>query len=304
MVGVARSGLLAPRAHELSAFGPSATTQPGRGEQITDVRAWPVGRASPASFAGWAFAAGFGTYFCMYGFRKPFTAAAFAGSPVWGIDQKTLLVSAQVLGYALAKCVGVRVIAEMPPNRRAIGIVVLIALAELALLLFGLLPRPIRPVCKFVNGLSLGMVFGLVVGFLEGRRITEALTAGLCASFILADGLTKSAGTFLLELGIAERWMPAMAGLLFLGPLLAFVWMLSRIPPPDPIDIALRSERRAMSAADRVAVVSGYGLGLFFIIGAYFFVSLVRGIRADFALEIWRAADGVPAGDHRGIAAR
>jgi hypothetical protein len=104
----------------------------------------------------------------------------------------------------------------------------------------------------FVNGLSLGMVFGLVVGFLEGRRITEALTAALCASFILADGLTKSAGTWLLELGIAERWMPAMAGLLILAPLLTFVWMLSRINSPDHNDIALRSARAAMSAADRV----------------------------------------------------
>ena len=51
----------------------------------------------------------------------------------------------------------------------------MLALAELALLCFGLCPRPIRPDCTFVNGLSLGMVFGLVVGFLEGRRITEAL---------------------------------------------------------------------------------------------------------------------------------
>jgi Family of unknown function (DUF5690) len=36
------------------------------------------------------------------------------------------------------------------------------------------------------------MVFGLILGFLEGRRHTEALTAGLCASFILADGTSKS----------------------------------------------------------------------------------------------------------------
>ena len=33
----------------------------------------------------------------------------------------------------------------------------------------------------FVNGLPLGMVFGLVIGFLEGRKVTEALSAGpLC----------------------------------------------------------------------------------------------------------------------------
>ena len=38
------------------------------------------------------------------------------------------------------------------------------------------------------------MVFGLVLGFLEGRRMNECMAAGLCASFILADGFTKSVG--------------------------------------------------------------------------------------------------------------
>jgi Family of unknown function (DUF5690) len=67
--------------------------------------------------------AAFGTYFGMYGFRKPFTAAAFAGSSVWGIEEKTLLVAAQVLGYALAKCLGIRVIAAMPASRRVSDLV-------------------------------------------------------------------------------------------------------------------------------------------------------------------------------------
>ena len=91
------------------------------------------------------------------------------------------------------------------------------------------------------------MVFGLVLGFLEGRRDTEARMAGLCASFILADGATKSVGTWLLQQGVSERWMPATAGLMFVPPLLFFVWMLTRIPPPDEQDVALRSQRSPMS---------------------------------------------------------
>ncbi len=258
---------------------------------IIDVQPHPTEKATralSASVAVWAFVAVFGSYFCMYGFRKPFTAAAFDGSPVWGIEQKTLLVATQVLGYALAKCLGVRIIAEFRPSRRAGGIIAMIAGAETALFFFGASPRAIGPVWMFVNGLSLGMVFGLVVGYLEGRRITEALAAGLCASFILADGLTKSVGTWLLDQGIGERWMPAATGLLFLPPLCLFVWMLTRIPTPDPIDVALRSERQSMSAADRAAVIGRYGPGLFCIVGAYFLVTIVRGIRADFAREIWQ----------------
>jgi hypothetical protein len=65
-----------------------------------------------------------------------------------------------------------------------------------ALFLFGLTPAPLNFVWLFCNGLLLGMVFGLVLGFLEGRRQTEAVAAGLCISFVVADGVTKSAGRF------------------------------------------------------------------------------------------------------------
>ncbi|MHC5544790.1 DUF5690 family protein, partial [Singulisphaera rosea] len=125
-------------------------------------------------YAVWAIIAAFGTYFCMYGFRKPFTAAGFGGA-----DFKTVLVVAQVAGYTLSKFVGIRVISEMSPRRRATAILLLVAWAELALLFFGLTPRPWNAACLFLNGLPLGMVFGLVMGFLEGRRLTEALAAGL-----------------------------------------------------------------------------------------------------------------------------
>ena len=46
----------------------------------------------------------------------------------------------------------------------------------------------------FLNGLPLGMVFGLVVSYLEGRRQTEALAAALTASFIVSSGVVKSVG--------------------------------------------------------------------------------------------------------------
>src|SRR5262249_35433601 len=129
--------------------------------------------SSTAALAAWSVVAAFTAYFCMYGFRKPFTAASFSGEPVLGIGEKPLLVTAQVLGYAPSKFLGIRVIAETPPRRRAAGIVLLIAFAEAALVLFGIAPSPLHVACLFLNGLALGMVFGLVLGFLEGRRVTE-----------------------------------------------------------------------------------------------------------------------------------
>ncbi len=244
---------------------------------------------SPLAVSVWAVVAAFGAYFCTYAFRKPWTAAAFADATIWGVAEKSVLVAAQVLGYMLAKFIGIRVIAEMPPARRAFGIVVLIASAEASLVLFGALPSPMHVAALFLNGLALGMVFGLVLGFLEGRRHTEAQTAGLCASFILADGVCKSAGAWLLSRGVTERWMPAVAGLLFLLPLLSFVWMLTRIPPPDPDDLAHRSERLPMDRADRVGMFQRHGFGIAMIITAYMLVTIARSVRADFAPEIWKA---------------
>jgi Family of unknown function (DUF5690) len=202
-------------------------------------------------WAAWSALAAFGAYFCMYAFSKPFTAAMFPGGMIWGVGEKTALVTAQVLGYTLSKLIGIRVVAAMPTARRASAILALIAMAESALVLFAVAPSPWHVACLFLNGVPLGMVFGMVLGFLEGRRLTEAMTACLCASFILADGVTKSVGTWLLDCGVTPRWMPALAGLMFVPLLLAFVGMLARIPPRDTDDVASRGERRPMGRRDR-----------------------------------------------------
>ncbi|MDG3004706.1 DUF5690 family protein [Paludisphaera mucosa] len=255
----------------------------------------PFMRGRPRLAASaWAVVAAFGAYFCTYAFRKPWTAAVFADSTVWGVAEKSVLVVAQVLGYMLAKFVGIRVIAEVSPGARTLGIVLLIASAELSLVLFAAAPSPIHVAGLFLNGLSLGMVFGLILGFLEGRRHTEALTAGLCASFIMADGACKSVGAWLLGRGLSERWMPAAAGLLFLGPACLFAWMLSKVPSPDPEDLEHRSERTPMDGADRAAMLRRHFVGIAAIVAAYLLVTVARGVRADFAPEIWKAL-GSPA---------
>ena len=136
-----------------------------------------------------AVVAAFGAYFCMYGLRKPFTAATYADATAFGVGLKQSLVISQVLGYTLSKFIGIRVVSEMPARWRAAALAGLVLLAEIALVAFALVPRPWNVACLFMNGLPLGMVFGLVLAPLEGRRVTDLLTAGLCASFILAGGV-------------------------------------------------------------------------------------------------------------------
>jgi hypothetical protein len=241
-----------------------------------------------AFWSAWAAIAAFGTYFCMYGFRKPFTAASFESSAFGGVGFKSILITTQVIGYMLAKLLGVRVVSEISPRRRAVTILVLVLIAHATLVGFGLAPRPWNALFLFGNGLALGMVFGLVLGTLEGRRMTEALAAGLCASFILADGVTKSVGSWLLSQGTPEDWMPAVAGAIFLTPLLVGVAMLAVVPPPTTADVAARSVRAPMTRDDRRALLARHATGLAAIVLVYLLVTVLRSLRADFAPEIWR----------------
>jgi hypothetical protein len=236
----------------------------------------------------WSVAAAFGTYFCMYGFRKPFAAASFAEVTSAGIDFKTVLIVAQVAGYMVAKFLGIKIIAEMPAERRAGALVMVIALAEAALVLFAVVPPPWNAAGMFLNGMALGLVFGLVLGFLEGRQSTEALTAGLCASFIVADGAVKSLGAWLLSRGVSEMWMPAVAGLLFVAPISVGAWMLSRIPPPNVNDVAARAERARLFHNDRWSLFGRHAGGLCLLIAMFLAITIARSMRADFAPEIWR----------------
>jgi uncharacterized membrane protein len=188
----------------------------------------------------------------MYAFRKPFTAAGFEGLSYAHISYKVWLVTAQVLGYMLSKFYGIRFISAMKAEKRADNIVLLIAVAWLALLLFAVTPAPWNIAFLLLNGFPLGMVWGLVFGYLEGRKTTELMGAVLCINFILSSGLVKSAGKYLLlTQHVSEWWMPFYTGALFFIPLLLFTWLLNHIPRPSEEDQRLRSPRTPMNAQQR-----------------------------------------------------
>src|SRR5438046_1307084 len=108
----------------------------------------------------------FTTYFAMYSFRKPFAAAHYADATFLGLELKSALVISQVAGYALSKFLGIKFNSEMTPGRRAWALVLLIAWAEAALLLFAVLPPSGKVAALFLNGVPLGTVWGIVFSFL------------------------------------------------------------------------------------------------------------------------------------------
>ena len=251
------------------------------------VSAW-LRQTTSTNFSVYCIVAAFSTYFCMYAFRKPFTAGQFSDVTVAGVGYKTILIAAQVAGYTLSKFIGIKVISEMPAKRRALAIVVLIVIAELALLLFAMVPAPMNFPLLFLNGLPLGMVFGLVLSFLEGRRLTETLSAGLCASFIVASGVVKYVGRALIvEFGVSEYWMPFVTGLIFFGPLILGVLLLSQIPRPTEEDVSARSQRKAMTRLDRATFFRRHAFGLSGLVIIYVLLTIIRSIRDDFGVEIW-----------------
>jgi len=235
--------------------------------------------------------AAFGAYFAMYAFRKPFGAATFDAVPNWqfSIDYKTVLLIAQVVGYALSKLIGIRIIAGFGQVGRGPAILLLIGCSWIALFLFGLVPAPWNIVCLFLNGLPLGLIWGLVFSYVEGRRTSELIGAMLCASFILSSGVVKSIAMLVLNAGVSPFWMPAITGLAFVPLLLVCVAVLERMPPPDARDIAERQERLPMPREARAAFLRNHGVALTLLVVGYVLLTAIRDFRDNFAAELWTA---------------
>ena len=256
---------------------------------------WPLVNAPvkhSAQLSGWrlnlaASALAFATYFCMYAFRKPFAAAGYAGDPWFGLAPKTLFVISQIVGYTVSKYLGIRWVSEVSRRGRWAMIVGLIGAAELALLCFALLPPAGKVLALFLNGLPLGMIWGLVVRYLEGRRSSELMLASLSCSFIVASGIVKDVGRWLLAQGVSEYWMPVTAGLVFLPALLASATLLDRLPDPDLQDQAEREPRPPMTAAARRDFATRFLPGLLMLLVVYLALTGFRDFRDNYGVELF-----------------
>lgn len=232
--------------------------------------------------------ASFGLYFCMYAFRKPFTVATYENISLFGVDYKILLILAQVVGYMLSKFIGIKVVSGLRNNQRRGYLTIMIFIAEISLILFGVLPKPLKVVMLFFNGLSLGMIWGIVFSYLEGRKTTEVLGIILCSSFIVSSGAVKSVGLWLMNTFYTNQyWMPAATGALFLIPFFIFLFLLEKLPPPTEEDRKLRKERVPMNSLDRRKLVKQFFLPLVVLVIFYTALTALRDFRDNFSRELW-----------------
>jgi MFS family permease len=163
----------------------------------------------------------------------------------------------------------------------------LILAAWLALLFFALAPAPWNILFLLANGFPLGMIWGLVFSYVEGRRSTELMGAVLASSFIFASGFAKTVGTWLTQtMGVSEYWMPFVAGAFYFLPLLLFTGLLEAIPDPNEEDLAQRRPRLPMNKESRRQFLNAFAPGLCGLIIAYVLLTILRDFRDNFSPEI------------------
>lgn len=237
----------------------------------------------------WIMTAAFLCYTGMYAVRKAFLAGQYLDLDLgFNLDTKTVLVISQVLGYMVSKFMGIKVISEMSHNRRSKWLISLVSFALAMLLLFSFVPPELKIITLFFNGLPLGMVFGVVLSYIEGRKNTELLAAALSATFIFSTGLVKTSGLFLMQnFNISEPLMPFTTGLLFFPLFLLAVWMLNKAGTPTQEDIKARFERVPMTKTTRKKFLKKHGVGFSGLVVIYIVLTIVRDFRDNFVVEFW-----------------
>lgn len=240
------------------------------------------------SVALYAAFVSFGTYVFIFGFRKSFTVCTFDGLIFGPIAFKTALVISQMFGYLLAKFYGIKFISGLKKVDRYKIIFLLTGISWLAWLLFAIVPAPYNVAFLFLNGFPLGMLWGVVFSYVEGRKTTDFIGAALAVSFIFSSGWVKSVGAWLMEqYQITEFWIPFFTGLVFALPLALFVYGLEKVPPPSTEDEALRTKRIPMTTLDRKQLIKQYLPGIIAFTAIYLFATIFRDIKDNFSAEMW-----------------
>lgn len=224
-------------------------------------------------------------YTSMYAIRKPFTALVYSQN-ILGYGIKSWMVLAQLLGYTLSKFVGIKWLGELNRNHRFRMIVFILTVATIPLLLIGYSNCKFWPLWMLLNGFPLGLIWGIVFSYIEGRNLTELIGAILACTFIFSSGLVKSIAILFQENHFRTEMIPFYVASIFLIPAIIFSYMLEKMPQPSNEEIQANAPRTALSKSERKAINKKYFGFLIAIIFLYGFLTLLRDIRDNFGAEI------------------
>jgi hypothetical protein len=187
-----------------------------------------------------------------------------------------------------SKFIGIKVTSESKGKQDYILVSLCLA-AESTLVLFGILGTYAPSwsfIAMFLNGLPLGMVWGLVVSYFEGRAGADFMMVCLCLSFIIGSGAVKDVALALLEAGYSQFWVPAIEGAIFTVLWLACIIGLNQLPPPSKKDEAERGERISMDHQKRLDYYLTFWPGLLALWLGAMCLTAYRDYRDSFAVEI------------------
>ena len=228
----------------------------------------------------------FATYSCMYAIRKPFAGFIY-DQTLLGYNIKNWLVIAQLLGYTLSKFFGIRFIGKLERHKRRQHLILLLCAASLPLWLMTITPIQFWPILMLLNGFPLGIVWGIVFSYLEGRDLTEFMGAMLACTFVFSSGFVKY-----LAISIQENFLVspvfASATVSGLACLCAafFSYLLNKTPPPTEEEIVHNARRLPLSKHEQNSFFKQNKFFLIPAIAIYALLTLMRDFRDNFTAEM------------------
>jgi len=258
---------------------------------VSRLAAW-IDRQPRIVLTLYAMTAAFLAYMSMYAFRKPWSADKYeaqAEVTIFGLafGYKVVAAIAQLVGYMGSKFLGIKFASEASMRQRVPIVIGLILFAECMLLGFALVPAPYNILFLVLNGLPLGMVWSMLFGIVEGRKITEFLALGMSVSVIFSSAWVKDVGRWTMsELHTDVFWMPFVTGLIFIPVLALSMFMLWHVPPPTAEDIAARTDREPMTRKERWDFIRKYFVGVVALVLGYTMLMGYRNVRDDFMPDI------------------
>lgn len=228
----------------------------------------------------------FAVYTCMYAIRKPFTGFIFH-EQLGGINIKNWLVLSQLAGYLMSKFFGISFIGNLNKEKRVTYLHLCLITASLPLFFLNITPHYIWPLLFFINGFPLGLVWGIVFSYAEGRNFTELIGSILACTFIFSSGFVK-----FLAINIQTHLhlnIQLTLGLIALGAnITAFLlsYFLKTMPPPDAEDELRNTKRKSLSKEERKAAFLANASIVVPAIIMYSIFTILRDIRDNFTAEI------------------